>query len=234
MRQVLVSVCGVILAAAGRPATAQAPEHGMPPHIRCTGEASVSAKPDRARLQIGVVTQAATAQAAAADNARQSEATIAALKHSLGENAAIRTSGYSLNPDFSYPKPGEKAVLTGYTASNTVEVTTDDLANAGKLIDAATQAGANNVQGIEFLLKDEEPVRQRALREAARKARAAADTMASALGLRVVRVLAVEEGSPQVIRPARAMAMAASAPTPVEAGNIQVQATVTLTVEVSP
>ena len=232
-RQTTLRVCAFILAEAGA-VWAQAPEHAMPPHIRSTGEATVSAKPDRARLQIGVTTEAANAQAAAADNARRSEAMIAALKRSLGSDAAIRTSGYSLNPDFRYPKPGEKPVLTGYTASNTVEVTTDDLANAGKLIDAATQAGANNVHGIEFLLKDEEPVRARALREAAGKARAAAEAMASALGLRVVRVLAAEEGGPQVIRPVRAMAMAASAETPVEAGNVQVQATVTLTVEVAP
>jgi uncharacterized protein len=78
-------------------------------------------------------------------------------------------------------------------------------------------------------------VRAQALSEASRKARAAAEAMAAALGLKVVRVLSAEEGGqPQVIRPmAMAMKVAAS-PTPIESGNIQVQASVTVTVEVAP
>lgn len=206
------------------------------PYIRTTGDATVFAKPDRAKLIIGVVTQASTAQAAAAQNAAQTDSMMAALRRSLGAAAQIHTSGYSLAPNFTYPKPGGQSVLSGYTASNTVEITTDDLVNVGKVIDAGTQAGANNVRGLDFLLKDEAPVRAQALREAAQKARASAEAVAAALGLKVVRVLSAEEGEPQVIRPMRAMAMAANASpaTPIEAGNIQVQATVTLTVEVAP
>jgi hypothetical protein len=94
---------------------------------------------------------------------------VAALRHALGSAAEIHTSGYSLTPNFTYPKNGGQSVLSGYTASNTVEITTDDLANVGKVIDAATQAGANNVRELEFLLRDEAPVRAQALREAAQK-----------------------------------------------------------------
>jgi uncharacterized protein YggE len=181
------------------------------PYIRTTAEATVSAKPDRARLTIGVVTQA-------------------------GAAAEIRTSGYSLTPNFTNPRNGGPPVLSGYTASNTVEITTDDLANVGKVIDEGAAAGANNVRGLDFLLKDDAPVHAQALREAARKARASADSMAAALGLKVLRVLSAEEGEPQVVRPMRMMAMAAGAntTTPIESGNIQIQATVTLTVEVAP
>ncbi len=160
---------------------------------------------------------------------------VAALRHALGSAAEIHTSGYSLTPNFTYPKNGGQSVLSGYAASNTVEITTDDLANVGKVIDAATQAGANNVRGLDFLLKDEAPARAQALREAAQKAHASAEAMAVALGLKVVRVLSAEEGEPQAIRPAmRAMAANAAPATPIESGNIQVQATVTLTVEVAP
>jgi hypothetical protein len=104
------------------------------------------------------------------------------------------------------------------------------------VFDAGAAAGANNVRGLDFLLKDEAPVNAQALREAARKARASAEAVAAALGLKVVRVLSAEEGEPQVIRPMRMMAMApgASGATPIESGNIQIQSTVTLTVEVAP
>jgi uncharacterized protein YggE len=206
------------------------------PYIRTTAEATVSAKPDRARLTIGVVTQAANAQTAAARNATETESMLAALRRSLGAAAEIRTSGYSLTPNFTNPRNGGPPVLSGYTASNTVEITTDDLANVGKVIDEGAAAGANNVRGLDFLLKDDAPVHAQALREAARKARASADSMAAALGLKVLRVLSAEEGEPQVVRPMRMMAMAAGAntTTPIESGNIQIQATVTLTVEVAP
>lgn len=205
------------------------------PYIRATGDATVSAKPDRAKLDIGVVTQAANAQNAAAQNAAQTESMVAALRRSLGPAAEIRTSGYSLTPDFHYAKDGGQPTLSGYTASNTVEIVTNDLANVGKVIDAGTQAGANNVRGLEFQLKDEAPVRAQALTEAARNARAAAEAMAAALGLKVVQVLSAEEGGPpQVIRPMVMARKAAASPTPIESGNIQVQASVTVTVEVAP
>jgi len=206
------------------------------PFIRATGEATVSTKPDRAKLDIGVVTQAANAQNAATQNAAQTESMVAALRRSLGSSAEIRTSSYSLTPNFRYAKDGGQPTLNGYTASNTIEIVTNDLSNVGKVIDAGTQAGANDVRGLEFQLKDEAPVRAQALAEAARKARASAEAMAAALGLKIVRVLSAEEGGPaQVIRPMRAMAMgAAASSTPVESGNIQVQASVTLTIEVTP
>ena len=62
-------------------------------YIRTTGDATVSAKPDRARLTIGVTTQAATAQAAGGQNATQTDAMMAALRSTLGASADLRTSG---------------------------------------------------------------------------------------------------------------------------------------------
>jgi len=231
-------IIAMVAAAAARAEAQPAQDKTGHPYIRATGEATVSAKPDRAKLEIGVVTQAANAQNAAAQNAQnatQTESMVTALRHSLGQTAEIHTSGYSLTPNFRYSKDGGQPTLSGYTASNTVEIVTDDLAKVGKVIDAGTQAGANNVRGLEFQLKDEAPVRAQALTEAARKARAAAAAMAAALGLKVVRVLSAEEGGPpQVIRP-MAMAMkAAASPTPIESGNIPVQASVTVTLEVAP
>jgi uncharacterized protein YggE len=106
------------------------------------------------------------------------------------------------------------------------------------VIDSATQAGANHVQGVQFTLRDQDAVRATALREAAVKARTQADVLAQALGLKVVRVLTAEVNSPQVIplfRPmARAAGVSASVATPVEAGTVDVAADVVLTVEVSP
>ncbi len=209
------------------------------PFVRTTGEATVQARPDRAEIDIGVVAQAPTAQAAAAQNAQLLDAVLAALRAALGPAASIRTAGYSLYPISRPAREGLPPSIAGYTATNTVHVTTDDLAAVGKAIDVAMQAGANQVQRLQCSLKDEGAARAQALREAAIKARARAEVMAGALGLKILRVLSVTEGAPVAVRPfqgaVRAMGpQAPAAPTPVEGGTIDVHAEVTLVVEVAP
>ncbi|GAC1663889.1 MAG: hypothetical protein PVS2B3_17290 [Steroidobacteraceae bacterium] len=147
---------------------------------------------------------------------------------------------YAVNPNYQYHPNGAEPTISGYAASNTVQVTLDDLARIGGVIDAATGSGANHVQGIQFTLRDQDAVRARALREAATRARAEAEVLAAALGLKVVRVLSVEELSPRSVpvrynAAPRAMAGAvADVATPVEAGTLDITADVTLTVEVAP
>jgi uncharacterized protein len=211
----------------------------LPPHVRVTAEAMVTAQPDRARVDVGVLTQAPQSQAAAADNARQLEAVLKALRRRLGDKAEIRTVSYSLNPVYHYPRDGEPRI-TGYQALNVVRITLDDLALVGVAIDVAAQNGANQVQRIEFTLSDEHAVRSQALREAAGKARARAESLADALGMRLVRVLSVTDGSPpmqpiyQRMEMARGVAAMADRPeTPVQPGTIEVNASVTLVVEIA-
>jgi uncharacterized protein len=206
--------------------------------IRVTGNAKISAQPDRVQIDIGVSTRAPKSQDAASQNARAADAVLAAVKGAAGSSATLKTINYSLNPEYQYHPNGGEPTLTGYTAANTVQVTLDDLTRISAVLDAATHAGANQVQGIRFTLKDEEQVRMQALRAAAQRARAEAEVLASALNLRIDRVLQAEEagGAVPVFQPAPRM-MAAAAPaaaTPVEAGTLDVNAAVTLTVEVSP
>ncbi|MEX2260951.1 MAG: SIMPL domain-containing protein [Bryobacteraceae bacterium] len=210
-----------------------------PPSVRASGEATVSERPDQARVQIGVVSQAPTAQAAAAQNAKQLSAVLDDLKKALGPEAQIRTTSYSIQPDYRYPRDGGKPTITGYTATNVVQVTLDDLTKVGTVIDTALKAGANTIRGIQFTLRDEQAARARALREATQEARANAQAMASALGLKTGRVLHLQQGEHMPIRPLQeyavaAMRDAAAPPTPVEPGVIEVRATVTLTMEALP
>src|SRR6266853_613964 len=232
----------VILACAVAVAPAHAQQTPLSPvsSIRVTGDAKVTAKPDRVQIDLGVTTRAAQSQDAASQNARQVDAVLAAVRKATGPAAVLKTISYSLNPTYQYHPKGEEPTITGYSAVNVVQVTLDDLAKIGTVIDSATLAGANHVQGIQFTLRDQDAVRAEALRQAATRARAQADVLAAALGLKVVRVLSAEESSPRVM-PVRAYmgaqraAMAtAAAPTPVEAGTLDVTADVALTVEVSP
>ena len=173
--------------------------------------------------------------APAADNAQRLETALAELRRALGSGAEIKTVSYSLNPDYRYPKDGGKPTITGYTATNVVRVTLNDLARVGQAIDAATRSGANQVHRLQFTLKDEQAAQSQALRAAAVKAKAEAEALAQALGLKIARVLSVVESSEGVQPIMRDVTLAraeAAAPTPVEPGTIEVRATVTLTVEI--
>jgi uncharacterized protein YggE len=212
------------------------PDRQPRPSIRVTGEATVNVKPDQAQIDVGVVTQAATAEEAANRNAQKLDATLKELRRLLGPTADIKTISYSLNPNYVYPREGGQPKISGYIASNTLQVKIDNLEQVGKVIDAAAQSGANNIQALRFTLKDEQAAQAQALREAAARAKAKGEALASALGVSVVRVLYVEEGGH--VTPIRmdartfSKAEAMSAPTPVEPGTIDVRAMVTLTLEI--
>ena len=215
--------------------TAQERSEKLPPFIETSGEASVTARPDRAQIDLGVVTQANTSQAAAEQNARKLEATLSSLRQLLGTGADLKTISYALQPNYRYPKEGGEPQITGYTATNVVRVTLDDLDRVGTVIDTATQAGANRIQNLKFMLKREDVVQAQALREAATRARSKADALASALGLKILRVLSAVESGPGVI-PVRDVAFARTeaAATPIEPGTIEVRDIVNLKLEVTP
>src|ERR1044071_1316393 len=138
-----------------------------PASVQATGTAIMSVAPDQAQFTAGVITQGTTAQDAAQQNATQTAAMLTALKGVLGTNGTVQTVGYSVSPRYNNSQPPS---VIGYTASNTVQVTTINLNLVGPLIDAANQAGANNVSGISFGRQDPDPVLQQALGKASKQA----------------------------------------------------------------
>ncbi len=205
--------------------------HAQTPRlVRAVGEAVIMVKPDLAKLNVGVITQAATAREANVQNAARVEGVLAQLRQVLGPAADIQTTSYSLTPNYRYNQD-LPPILTGYTASNIVEVNISDLSVVGTVIDAASQAGANNVGGLQFTIKDQEPVRMQVLGLAAKQGRAHAEAIVAGLGGRIGAIFSATEGatvSPLV----RGETPTAAAPTtPIETGLVQVRATVTIDAE---
>ncbi len=201
--------------------------------VRALGEATISAKPDRAEVSVAVSNLSQTAEAAAAQNATQTAQVLDALKRALQGGGSLKTSGYSITPEYKYEQ-GKAPLLTGYNATNSVEVIVDNLALVGKIIDTATQSGANSIAGVSFTLRDDSAVRSRALAQAALKARENAEAIANALHLRVVGVSEAQTADAPIIRPlpmARMKVMAESA-TPIETGTLDIRASVVVTLEV--
>lgn len=206
------------------------------PSITVNGEATISAEPDQAQIDIGVVTQARSAPEASKENAERLSRVLAEVKKLLGKSDEVKTSGYSLTPNYRYPQGG-KPEIVGYTASNSVRIKTNNLDLVGKLIDSSMQAGANNVNRLVFTLKDEQGAQLEALRQASAKAKVKAEAIAASLGLKIVKIASITEGE-RTVQPIYRQAMAAraevaQAPTPVEPGTVDVRSTVTLTAEVS-
>lgn len=214
------------------------PERPRPPSISVNGEATIAAEPDQAQIDIGVTTQARGAPEASRDNAERISRVLTEVKKLLGKGDEVKTSGYALNPQYRYPQGG-KPEIVGYQANNTVRIKLAKLDDVGKVIDAAMQAGANNINRLAFTLKDEEAARLDALKQASAKAKAKAEAIAASLGLKIVRIASVTEGE-RSFQPvyraapmARGEALAAAAPTPIEQGTVDVRSTVSLVAEVS-
>lgn len=212
--------------------TAFAAQAQQRPYINASGDATVSATPDEAKIQFSVVTQAVTAQDAAGQNATLVSAVLSALRSVLGQSTSLQTLNYSLNPTYSNPRDGSQPVIIGYSASNTVQVTVSDLSMIGKAIDTGIQAGANRVQGLVFDLKDDQPLRVQALKLAVAQAKVNAEAMASGVGLKTGAVIAIQQGGAANIQPVVG-ALAPAASTPIETGVVNVRATVTLQIEIA-
>ena len=229
----ILSAATLLHAQTATPATSDA-RRGT--RITVSGDAIVQAQPDTAILTISVVTQARRALEAQQANAAKTEAVIQALKAAAGTGAEIKTSGYSVQPQRMY-RENQPPTITGYEARNTVTVTTSALTKVGTLIDASSQAGANDIAGIAFTLRQDRPARDRALVEATSEAMHKAEMIARALGRKVTRIVEVQEEGflrpPQPIYQTEAfMAKRDSVATPIEVGSLDISSRVMLIAEV--
>ena len=199
--------------------------------ITVGGDSIVQAQPDTAILTVAVVTQGKRAIDAQQENATKTDAVVRALKAASGTGAQVKTSGYSLQPMRVY-REGQPPLINGYEARNTISVTMSELAKLGNVIDAASQAGANDVTGISFTLRQDRAARDQALKEATHEAMSKAQVIAQALGGRVVSIAEVlEEGfvrPPQPLYGDVMMAKREAASTPIEIGTLDVSSRVQL------
>jgi len=210
---------------------------GRGTRVMVSGDSIIKAQPDTAILTIAVVTQGRRAIDAQQENATKTDAVVRAVKAAAGAGAEVKTSGYSLQPQRVY-KENQPPTIIGYEARNSVTVTMGDLTKVGTVIDAAGQAGANDVAGINFTLRQDRQARDRALSEATRVAMSKAQVIAQALGGRVTRIVEVQEEGFQLRPPQPLYRMgvmteqAAAATTPIEVGTLEITSRVQLIAEV--
>lgn len=201
--------------------------------ITVTGEGRVEAVPDMATVIMGVVTEGDTGAEAMSANSAALAQVFARLRAAGVEERDMQTSNLSLSPrwDNRSSSISGQPQIVGFVASNTVSVRLRDLAQVGTVLDAVVQSGANSFQGISFGLQNPQPVqdeaRQKAVRDAIRKARLYAEAAGVELG-DIQRITENGGGSPRPVMMAMEADMVRSAAVPVAQGEVSLHASVTV------
>jgi len=207
------------------------------PTISVNGEGVVEVAPDRATISLGVVTRDKNADKVQNDNAKIANEIIKSVAALGIDKKNIRTGNYSFHQYFR--NDNNRRVADGYEANNTVIVIVDDLNLVGKVIDAALANGANNVDSLEFGIKDKSKLQNEAIRLAVRDARAKAEVVAAELGKNIIGVLNVSVNSGYISAPRASkmfmadMAAENSVATPIESGMLNCSASVHVDFEIT-
>jgi hypothetical protein len=230
MKSVAVIVAvGAVLVLGAVGAGGASPTAAVAHSIVVTGNGSVSTVPDRAQVSFGVSTNAKTASAALRGNSAEMSKVIAALKGQGIAPADLRTELVSLSPRYS--QAGDAVV--GYEAANSVSATLRVLDKIGPVIDAAVDAGANQVSGPDLLRSSATALYRAALRAAIVNAKGKAQTIAAASGLHLRRITDVSESSSAPTPMPLTAKGGTDTSTPVEPGTTRVEAAVTVTFSVA-
>jgi uncharacterized protein YggE len=219
-----ILVVAVSLAGLGAVAVPLA-EAGVQRTITVSGTGIVTTVPNQAEFTFGVTTTGKSAQAALSANAARMTSVIAALKRLGLGPADLQTAEVSLNPNTN----DNGTAVINYSASNSVNATTDNVARSGAIVDAAVGAGANLVSGPSLTPSDQLQLSRRALGAAILDAHARAAAAAAAAGVKLGEIEVVTETSSSTPPVLPEVARAATASTPVEPGTVQTEEDVTVT-----
>lgn len=207
------------------------------PQLTVQAEATVKARPDMLQMRLGVVTEALSADDALAENNLRMQSLMGMLENIGLTSAEYATGQFQIRPEWSVPPRPTPAnwrrEIVAYRVSNDLVVETGKIELAGDLLGLAQKSGANQVGGLQFGLADPEKYRQQAIAEATRTARLRAQTLAEAAGARLGPIVSLSFNAfgaypaPRLMKMEGAMAADAAA-VPVAAGNVDVQAGVSI------
>lgn len=206
--------------------------------LSITGKGETITIPDSAYINIAVESTAETASGAVKNNAEKTNKVMEVIKAGLGKDDKVSTAGYSLSPVYEYNNETKKSEFRGYRAANRIMVETKNLNDLGKLIDSVAQAGSNRIDSLTFDTTERESYKKRALTMAVEDAKATAETVAKAAGVRIVKILSITPSSdiPMPIYGGYElrgkMALAEASPTPIEPGELTVNASVNMVFEI--
>jgi len=240
-------IVALLIALSTFPLTVQAHDETKPeaPTLTVTATGTLALAPDTVFVTFGMETAGKSLAEAQRQNNVVMSKVMDRLRELQIEKERIQTSSFTVSPQYKPPpkRPADAASgppeVIGYMISNTVTVEVRNLDKVGTVIEESLNAGANHFQGLHWALRDEQPAKLSALKNAAAKAREKAGALSEALRVKLVRVLTVNEGghvvrpTPHVGRAMMAMEGGGGEP-PILSGEMKVEATVTLVYEIAP
>jgi uncharacterized protein YggE len=203
------------------------------PHtLTMTGSATAKTAPDMADISAGITSDAPTAAAALAANSATMNRIFVALDGLGVPRKNMQTSNFNVSPVYASRAPDQTQRLTGYRVNNEAHVILEDIAKVGATLDALAAAGANQMNGLNFAIKDPAPLLAKARADAVADVRLRAQQYAAAAGVTLGQIQSLSEGGTEPPRPMYRMAAMAAAPTPIAAGEESVNASVTIVWEI--
>jgi uncharacterized protein YggE len=201
------------------------------PSMTVVGTGEVSARPDTAEVQAGVVTQAPSAAKALEDNNSLMEKVLKSLTARGIAEKDVQTSNLQVTPMYDRDQGGrQRPNIVGYQVTNQVRVKVRQLANLGSILDELVSVGANRIQGIHFSVAEPDALLDAARHKAMGEARRKAEVYARAGGLKLGRVLLVQEDTPHLPQPrVFAGAEVAARGVPIAVGEQEFRAHITVT-----
>lgn len=183
--------------------------------ISFSGEGKVFAVPDIAAISFSILTEATTSKAAQNSNSTKSKQIVDFLKSQNIEDKDIKTTGYNIYPQYSYPLPTGRQVdpvplkaesvsypdyypgspkITGYQVNQSFEVKVRDLEKISTILDGLVSAGANQVNNLGFKVDNEEELKEQARELAIKDAKEKAKTLKKQLGISLGKIIGYNEG----------------------------------------
>lgn len=237
MKRFLISLGMAVMASTALAQGSQPIPPMMPESITVTGTGKSTVVPDRFTFTLGVQTVAPTVEQAVNQNNQRVASVLAALKKAGAADSDIQTSQFNIWPQQDYQE-GRLPRILGYQVTNSITVRSTKIADAGKLLGIAINAGVNTSSGINFEVSNPLLGRDQGLRAAVEDARSKAALLAQAAGRTLGRAVAIQEGlqaappTPYPYQRGAVMAMEAKvSDVPVESGSQEVSFTVTVTYE---
>lgn len=163
-------------------------------YLEVTGNAVITARPDTAKITLGIETSHTLAEQATQNNAELMHKVLQALQELGLTPSQITTSGYSINSYMdTFNRINDEQAFINYQVQNQITITTTDLDQVGKIVDAAVQAGANQVHEVSFDLASKEDLQLQALKGAIKQAQEKAAVMAASADVDLGGIISVKE-----------------------------------------
>jgi len=162
--------------------------------LSVVGEGKTEATPDTAYVDVGItVNNSPTVEMAQKSINDTNNKIVEAMKKLNIKKEDIKTSNYSIYPNYVYEASQNR--ITGYNGNVSISIKIKDTQKTANVIEEATKAGANNIQGTRFVVDNPDSYREKARELAIANAKEQAQKLAKSLGIRLGRIVNVNEST---------------------------------------